>query len=209
MKRRLLPIPLILLIPIVLLVVVIIAGVYRFSLDDEEILAKFPAQAQSQAERQDSVMQQVFALSTPNPWTISVPESHAFALVDHIDAENHWATGRYDSGSDRGQVSVSLQRLVEVAEHQYVSVMTVSNQGSGVFYYLTSFEYDLKRQRLVLIDTVLLGDRIAVDNLSYASSLVQLSYRQHGAKQSYADLPADALIGNYRLDEKLDFISLP
>ncbi len=39
-KRRILPVPLILLIPLVLLVVVIVAGVYRFSLTDEEILQR-------------------------------------------------------------------------------------------------------------------------------------------------------------------------
>ncbi len=41
-RKRLLPIPLILLIPVVLLIVVIVAGVYRFSLSDDEIMAKFP-----------------------------------------------------------------------------------------------------------------------------------------------------------------------
>lgn len=39
-RKRILPIPLILLIPIVLLAVVIIAGIYRFSLSDDEIMAK-------------------------------------------------------------------------------------------------------------------------------------------------------------------------
>lgn len=47
-RSRILPIPLILLIPIVLLAIVIIAGVYRFSLSDDEIMAKFPqAEVQS------------------------------------------------------------------------------------------------------------------------------------------------------------------
>ena len=41
-RKRILPIPLILLIPIVLLAVVIIAGIYRFSLSDEEIMAESP-----------------------------------------------------------------------------------------------------------------------------------------------------------------------
>ncbi len=42
MKKRFLPIPLILLTPIALLIIVVAAGIYRFSLSDEEILAKFP-----------------------------------------------------------------------------------------------------------------------------------------------------------------------
>ncbi|GAK87442.1 hypothetical protein JCM19238_5052 [Vibrio ponticus] len=83
MKKRLLPIPLILLIPILLLVVVILAGLYRFSLDDEDILAKFPSQNQSF----DRVVEQVFAIRTPNPWTIQVPESTAFAFMDQVFPE--------------------------------------------------------------------------------------------------------------------------
>ncbi len=42
-RKRFLPIPLILFIPVVLLIVVIVAGVYRFSLSDDEIMAKFPS----------------------------------------------------------------------------------------------------------------------------------------------------------------------
>lgn len=41
MRRRLLPIPLILLVPIVLLIIVIVAAIYRINLTDEEILSKF------------------------------------------------------------------------------------------------------------------------------------------------------------------------
>lgn len=208
MRKRLLPIPLILLIPIVLLVVVIVAGVYRFSLDDSDILAKFPSQAQKQSPNQDRVMQQVFSISTPNPWTISVLENHAFALIDRIDDDRLWAQGRYDSGSERGQVSVSLQWLLPVDEQKYVSIMAISNQGSGVFYYLTSFKYDQERQRLVLADERLLGDRIAIDEVSYASSVIQVSYRQHGNSQSYAEAPTEALTVSYRLGNKLNFKSL-
>ena len=209
MKKRLLPIPLILLIPIVLLVVVIVAGVYRFSLDDEEILAKFPSQVQGQAKSHDGVMQQVFHLSTPNPWTISVPESHAFALIDQIDEKQQWALGRYDSGAERGQLSVSLDWLTVLDKQQYLSIMTVSNQGSGIFYYLASFKYDQQRQRLVLVDETLLGDRIQIDKLNVDSSAVQVSYHQHGATQSYAEQPSDVFIANYRLNEKLQFKALP
>lgn len=50
MPRKKLPIPLILLIPLCLLAVVIVAGIYRFSLSDEEILAKFPSQQNVQAD---------------------------------------------------------------------------------------------------------------------------------------------------------------
>ncbi len=50
-RKRILPIPLILFIPVVLLITVIVAGIYRFSLSDEEIMAKFPrSEVQSDSE---------------------------------------------------------------------------------------------------------------------------------------------------------------
>ena len=73
MKKRILPVPLILLIPIVLLIIVAVAGIYRFSLTDEEILAKFP----SQVSQSDRVMQILFSIKTVNPWNIKFHKSNA------------------------------------------------------------------------------------------------------------------------------------
>ena len=210
MKKRRLPIPLILLTPIVLLVIVIVAGIYRFSLADETILAKFSQQEKKQAPSPDSVMQQVFDINTPNPWTISVPESHAFALIKQVDDKQEWASGSYDSGSDRGQVSVNVKQwLIESAQQHYLSVMTVSNQGSGVFYYLASFEYDNTRQRLLLNNAVLLGDRIDIENVRYSDAKVQIDYRQHGIDQSFADIPAKVMKQQYRLNNEQEIVTIP
>lgn len=75
-RSRILPIPLILLIPIVLLAIVIIAGVYRFSLSDDEIMAKFP-----QAEVQSNpIVAEVLGVQAKNPWTIQVPEQNAVSF---------------------------------------------------------------------------------------------------------------------------------
>ncbi|OLQ93335.1 hypothetical protein BIY22_02260 [Vibrio panuliri] len=185
MKKRLLPIPLILLVPIVLLVIVVVAGLYRFSIDDEEILAKFP----NQHQQYDVVVKQIFDIQTPNPWTIEVPESAAFAYIDQVDPARQVVLGAYDSGVERGQVSVSTQWLTFVDTNQYVSVMTVSNQGSGVFTYLATFNYDVQRKRMVLVDSVLIGDRVVVDDLSYDAAQVTLSYRFHGDNHAMADEP--------------------
>ncbi|ROV60222.1 hypothetical protein EGH82_10490 [Vibrio ponticus] len=187
MKKRLLPIPLILLIPILLLIVVIAAGLYRFSLDDEEILAKFPSQSQVV----DPIVKQVFSIQTPNPWTIQVPESAAFAFIDELDTQAQIAFGPYDSGVERGQVTVSTKWLMFVDTNQYISLMTVSNQGSGVFSYLASFRYDTERKRVVLVDSVLIGDRIVVDELVYDNAQVAIDYRQHSANQPMSAEPEE------------------
>ena len=132
MKKKILPIPLILLIPIVMLVVVIVAGLYRFSLTDEEILAKFPSSQVSY----DPVVELVFDLKATNPWTIKVPETQAFAFIDEYMDSKHIASGRYDSGAERGTVQVATDKIVALTvgqDQMFVAPMWVSNQGSGGF----------------------------------------------------------------------------
>lgn len=187
MKKRLLPIPLILLIPILLLIVVSAAGIYRFSLSDEEILAKFPSSQQSN----DAVIEQIFGLSTPNPWTIEVPESHAFSFISQYDAQTQLATGSYDTGSERGTVSVWSKWMLSVSETDYVSVMSVSNQGSGVFYYLARFHYDQGLKRMVVKENYLLGDRIQVASLNKLGQEIEVRFNKHAQGQTMSDTPSN------------------
>ncbi|MGF1910036.1 hypothetical protein L4C38_11380 [Vibrio kasasachensis] len=187
MKKRLLPIPLILLIPIVLLIAVVIAGVYRFSIDDEVILAKFNRQSQVY----DPIVKQVFDIQSPNPWTIQVPEAQAFAFIDTFNEQSQRVLGSYDTGAERGQVTVSTKWLTFIDTNQYVSVMTVSNQGSGLFNYLAAFRYDSQRKRMVLVNELLIGDRIQIDQLKIQDSQLTLNYRQHRGNQPLAEVPSD------------------
>ncbi|NAW57708.1 MULTISPECIES: hypothetical protein [unclassified Vibrio] len=188
MNKRRLPLPLILLIPIVLLVIVAIAGVYRFSLSDEEILAKFPAQKVSA----DPIVDQVFSIQSANPWTIEVPQSKAFAFIDQYDPDLHQARGRYDDGIERGQVVVDTQRLIPwttEGDALYLAPMVVSNQGSGAFYYLTLFRFDSQRSRMVVADTHFLGDRIEVTAVTAEPNGVRVNMKVREAGQSMADAP--------------------
>jgi len=196
MKKRILPIPLILLIPIVLLVVVTVAGVYRFSLSDEEILAKFPsAQLQS-----DSVVLAVFGIKATNPWTIQVPENNAFAFIDTLNESQNLASGRYDSGAERGVVTVDTKMLKRVdieGQPLFFAPMSVSNQGSGVFHYLALFKFDSSRSRMILADSELLGDRVKIQNLGIdKSSRVEVVYLQHGPKQAMSETPSEEVLLN-------------
>ncbi|MCW8349099.1 hypothetical protein MD535_24220 [Vibrio sp. ZSDZ65] len=188
MKRKKLPIPLILLVPIVLLLIVVIAGVYRFSLTDEEILAKFP----SQQMQSDEVVNQILGLSTPNPWTLQVPETSAFSLLTDIDQVKQVASGRYDNGMERGHVYLLYQFKQEQMEQGVLSKVivpfAVSNQGSGVFYYLGLFDWDTARQRIILVDSVLLGDRVQVSKVEWKHP-IEVRFKQHAAGQAMSESP--------------------
>ncbi|WP_210457132.1 hypothetical protein [Vibrio crassostreae] len=210
MKKKILPIPLILLIPIVMLVVVILAGVYRFSLSDEEILAKFPSSQVSY----DPVVETVFDLKTTNPWTIKVPETNAYAFINEIDAPKAIAFGRYDSGVERGVVTVDTKSLSAVTLGNasfFVAPMWISNQGSGVFYYLGLFKHDQQRSRVVLVDQLFLGDRVQIQTLDVAEQPDSQSqkkltgegfigFTQHSAEQSFAEPPSEKVLMSFSFD---------
>ena len=216
MKNRILPIPLILLIPIVLLAIVIVAGAYRFSLTDEEILAKFP----SSNVQVDPIVLSVFQLKATNPWTIKVPETNAYAFIDEIIEEQGIAVGRYDSGVERGTVSVAVgniqlsegvQALDDVQELKdaqalkfvqsnqageplFVAPMWVSNQGSGVFQYVALFKFDQHRSRMILVDQLFIGDRVKITDLKITQEKENrntgvVEFLQHSTSQAKAELP--------------------
>ncbi|MBY6195612.1 hypothetical protein [Vibrio hangzhouensis] len=190
MPRKKLPVPLILFIPLCLLVIVVVAGVYRFSLTDEEIMAKFPSQ---QAVVHDNVVETILGLKVANPWTIQVPETSAFSLLTDIDAEKQVAAGSYDDGMVRGSVYLLYGYKQLVYENNDLKAalvpFAVSNQGSGVFYYLGVFKWDEARQRVILVDAKLAGDRIDIQSLTLNGSQVEFQYKSHGPAQSMSESP--------------------
>nr|WP_216613712.1 hypothetical protein [Vibrio mediterranei] len=190
MPRKKLPVPLILLIPLCLLIVVIVAGVYRFSMSDEEILAKFPSH---QAEKADVVVETILGVKVANPWTIQVPETSAFSLLTDIDVDKQVAAGSYDDGMERGNVYLLYQFKQLMFEnnklHFAVVPFAVSNQGSGVFYYLGLFNWDESRQRVILTDAKLAGDRVDIESLDLSGQDATLMFKSHGPEQSMTDTP--------------------
>lgn len=204
MKKRRLPIPLILLIPVVMLAVVIVAGMYRFSLTDEEIMAKFPHQ---QMER-DALLYAWLGISTPNPLTLNVPESRAFAFIDEYDSANGLASGQYDAGAERGRVILFTQFKRDLRSDEEIwfsAPFMVSNQGSGRFYYLGLFKYDPQPRRVIMTDSILLGDRIELEQSKLGDNKhIEVTFLQHAAQQSYIEQQLDRVTQRYeRVGNKL------
>jgi len=197
MKKRILPVPLILLIPIVLLIIVAVAGVYRFSLTDEEILAKFP----SQVSQSDRVMQSLFSIKTVNPWTIKIPESSAFTFIDDIE-QSPIAKGTYEDGAERGEVSINTDFIVQINATTYVSPLVVSNQGSGVFHYLIVSKYDEFRQRLVTKGSAFLGDRVRIKDISVNENQVTVKLLQRDEHQAMSEEPSQLTTILFKVTEQ-------
>lgn len=188
-RKRILPIPLILLIPIVLLVVVIVAGIYRFSLSDEDIIAKFP-QAQAQS---NSIVEEVLGIQSRNPWTIQVPEQGAVTFLQEWDKEHGYLKGDYDAGGTKGAVLVPTEFIVQrdIGDTSWVvAPVIVTTQGSGAFYYIGLFKFDPLPSRVVLLNSVFVGDRIQMSKLEWKDDKqISLSYLEHGEDQAMAESP--------------------
>lgn len=204
MKRRRLPIPLILLVPIAMLAVVIVAGVYRFSLSDDDIMAKFP----NQPIESDALLYAWLGISSPNPLTLNVPESRAFAFIDEYDSANGLASGQYDAGTERGRVTLFTQFKLDLRSDEEIwfsAPFMVSNQGSGRFYYLGLFKYDPQPRRVIMTDSVLLGDRIELEQSQFGDNkYIEVTFLQHSAQQSYIEQPLDRVTQRYeRVGNKL------
>ncbi|MEF1255306.1 hypothetical protein [Vibrio sp. M260112] len=197
MKKRLLPIPLILLIPVVLLIIVTVAGIYRFSLTDEEILAKFP----NQGPKNNAIMAQVFGIKTTNPWTVKVPDSNAFTFIEDLE-HRPIAAGSYEDGPVRGRVAINTEQIVKLNDTTYAVILAVSNQGSGVFYYLAISKYDEFRQRMIINGGALLGDRIKVAEISVVDRLITIKLLEREANQSMAEEPSQITTILFKLTEQ-------
>lgn len=188
-RNRLLPIPLILLIPILLLVVVIVAGVYRFSLSDDEIMAKFP---QNEVQS-DFIVSQVLDVQSSNPWTIQVPEQKAVSFLQEWDKERGYLIGHYDAGATKGQVLVPTDFIAkrQIEQDLWVSApMIVTTQGTGAFYYVGLFKFDAVPSRVILLDSVFIGDRIQFEQLQWRDDTsIEISYKVHNVDQPMAEEP--------------------
>ncbi|GAB7226559.1 hypothetical protein VrSk94_02400 [Vibrio rotiferianus] len=188
-RKRILPIPLILLIPVLLLAIVVIAGIYRFSLSDEDIMAKFP-QTQIQT---NSIVAEVLGIQSRNPWTVQVPEQGAVTFLDEWDKEHGLLKGQYDAGATKGEVLVPTEFVAQRdinGTPWIIAPVIVTTQGSGAFYYLGLFKFDAVPSRVVLLNSVFLGDRIKMSSLEWVSDTkVSLSYLEHGKEQAFADQP--------------------
>ncbi len=188
-RNRILPIPLILLIPVVLLIIVIVAGVYRFSLSDDEILAKFP-QGEVQS---NSIISDVLNIQSSNPWTIQVPEQNAVSFIEEWDKELGYLIGQYDAGATKGKVLLSTEFIVQRQIEQVpwiVAPMIVTTPGTGSFYYIGLFKFDAVPSRVILLDSVFIGDRIKFNQLEWRDdTIIDASYLTHDVNQAMSEVP--------------------
>lgn len=188
---------------------IVAAGVYYFSGTDKDI---HQVQTDGQVvhvtpvgtHSNNNVMLTLFSLQTKQYWQIQLPDSTAKAPLTELKESNgiHLATGRYQDGDEYGVVSVEYDKITPLnlgkksGEMVFTAPFAVSNQGSGIFWYLGLFQLNTSTAVIKQIDTIFLGDRIIIKGLQPdepfdVTSSVQVTFYHYGPKQSMAETPSE------------------
>lgn len=184
---------------------VLAAGIYRFNFTNDDL---YVVQADGQivplsTEENTSVMRTLFSFYTDKYWQIELPESAVKVPLTELKEYNghHFAIGHYQHDQERGVVSVDYPRIT-VLNFTYVQdemifavPFSVSNQGSGVHWYIGLYNMNTKYGDIQQIDSLFVGDRIVINEMNTdepfdVTSSIRLAYFSHGPAQSMADDPS-------------------
>ena len=186
--------------------IIVAASVNYFSVTDHDIqqVQTYGQVAPVGTLSNSNVMLALFSLQTKQYWQIQLPDSTAKAALTELKESNgvHLATGKYQDGDEYGVVSVEYDKITPLNlgntgdEMVFTAPFAVSNQGSGIFWYLGLFQLNTSTAVIKQIDTIFIGDRIIIKALQPdepfdVTSSVQVTYYHYGPKQSMAETPSE------------------
>ncbi|OCH19042.1 hypothetical protein A6E05_01440 [Aliivibrio sp. 1S165] len=200
----------ILLVILTLILLVVAAGIYRFNFTNDDIYVVqtddqvVPFDITNNVDPKNNVMLMLFSFDIDRYWQIQLPDSEAKApLTDLREYDDlHLATGKYQDGDEHGLVSLDYYNITPLHlgniddEMVFSAPFSVSNQGTGTFWYLGLFNLNTNTGEIGQIDTFFLGDRIKVNELKTdepfdVTSSLYVSYFKHDQKQSMAEIPSE------------------
>ena len=133
-----------------------------------------------------------------------MPNSEAKANLTELREYDglHFATGKYQNGDEHGSVNVDFYKITplhlgDIEDEMVFSVpFSVSNQGTGNFWYLGLFNLNTKTGEIEQIDTVFIGDRIKLEELKTdepfdVTSSLHMIYLKHSSQQSMSETPSE------------------
>ncbi|MBB1314343.1 hypothetical protein [Aliivibrio sp. SR45-2] len=200
----------IVLVILTVILLVVAAGIYRFNFTNDDIYVVqaddqvVPFDTTNNVDPENNVMLMLFSFDIDRYWQIQLPDSEAKApLTDLREYDDvHLATGKYQDGDEHGLVSLDYYNITPLHlgnigyEMVFSAPFSVSNQGSGIFWYLGLFNLNTNTGEIEQIDTFFLGDRIKVNELKTdepfdVTSSLYVSYFKHDQKQSMAEKPSE------------------
>ena len=200
----------ILLVILTLILLVVAAGIYRFNFTNDDIYVVqtddqvVPFDTTNNVVPKNNVMLMLFSFDIDRYWQIQLPDSEAKAPLTDLRKYDdlHLATGKYQDGDEHGLVSLDYYNITPLHlgniddEMVFSAPFSVSNQGTGTFWYLGLFNLNTNTGEIGQIDTFFLGDRIKVNELKTdepfdVTSSLYVSYFKHDQKQSMAEIPSE------------------
>jgi hypothetical protein len=194
-----------------LILAILLAGIIRFNFTNDDIyvengagnVVKYERDQRDKIDYQSEVMLKLFSIKTADDLVISIPISDtpptkaAVRLTSFADfgTARGVAQGDYAAGEERGQVifyymKITTVHLGDPSEKIYfVAPFSVSNQGSGVFYYIGLFVQDINKMNIRHLASHYIGDRIKVMNIENFDEQITVSFITRTADTSYADKP--------------------
>ncbi|QYK00576.1 hypothetical protein [Shewanella psychrotolerans] len=206
----------ILLFIVIWMTLVIVAGIYRFNFTQDNtsdtqhyVRGDVRDDVRGEVDVQfdsDNVMLTLLSFQTDNLWEIDLPESDTKVALTKVTTigERHLATGQYRNGAEHGVVGVDFYKIIPLNlpssdnEMVFIVPFSVSNQGSGVFWYLGLFLLNSDTAEIKQTDTTFIGDRIQIQTLHIdepfdVTSSIVVSYLQRGQSQSMVEPPKELI----------------
>lgn len=161
-------------------------------------------------ETYSKVMQKVFKTKVINDLVVNIPESTTCKMIDFVKVQDsvEYLKGEYRDKEERGSVLLDYRMIATVklkGVDSYIfftAPFIVSNQGSGVFYYLGLFMQNNNNLTIKHIDTRLLGDRIVLDSITSENDRIQVYMKERSSEQSMSEKPTIVKDISFKLNKK-------
>ncbi|NOX64735.1 MAG: hypothetical protein GXO85_02795, partial [Chlorobi bacterium] len=201
-----------------IIVIIVVAGIIKFNFTDDDIfirnndgtVEKYDEAKHNRDSYQSKVMQKLFSMKTSNDLTIKVPETEMICKInDFITIDStEMAKGSYTDGVERGIVVLDYMKITTLNigkskdQIYFAAPFFVSNQGTGIFYYLGLFVQNTQKMIVDHIDSYFLGDRIKISTIDSEENDIQIKFKTHSEIQSMAEEPAEEKNIKIRVTEK-------
>lgn len=131
---------------------------------------------------------------------ITVPETEI--ILNLTGTTTEFGSLESDKTQPSGTVTVAWD-YIPYDENAYITVLAVNSGGSGTQYYLTSLVEN--SGNYLMKDTVLLGDRIQIEDIYITGNQVIAVYKTHGKNQAMTDEPNTLITDVYQVTEDYQF----
>jgi len=148
-------------------------------------------------QENSKVMLKLFNMKTSNDFFIKIPETDSICKLTEFEKIDslEYAKGSYSDEDEIGDVFLDYLQMHPIhltgkkTVFFFVAPFIVTNQGSGIFYYLGFFTTDTKEMRITHLDSYFLGDTILIESIKITGNRIKISIKVHSEDQAMSDDP--------------------